>query len=386
MADKLKVLLAQRNYPHYRRAIFQRLATHPLLDLTLLYGQQEGPGGLANVADDPVIKRVVRPIRFVPGTGRKMCTMPHMLECVRGEHWDVLIVPNDLYCLNLWKTLRTARERKIKICIFSIGFPQYKQWLRDKIRVRLAHWVDAMILYSYAHRHRYINYGVPPEKIFVAANAVDVDSIKGAEAKMTVESLQEFKVRHGLVGQRVLIHAGRMVENKRVDLLLQSAAKVIKKVPNLKVALLGDGPMTEPWRKMAEELGLADRVLFPGTVVDHDDLCYWFHSSDLCVAPGQQGLISNLSHSYGVPLITSDCERLQGPEIQVFTNGKTGLLYSYENVDDLTDKISSLLLEEERRQQMGRNAREVVFNHFTVENMCQGFIDGIQYAMKQPAR
>ncbi|MDM8006731.1 MAG: glycosyltransferase family 4 protein [Phycisphaerae bacterium] len=381
MPDKYKVLFVQRNYPHYRRAIFQKLATHPLIDLTLLYGEQAGPGGLANVADDPIVRCVVRPIWFVPGTGRKVCSIPHMLEYVRRERWDVLIVSNDLYCLNLFPALYAARRRNTKICIFSIGFPQYKQWLRDKVRVWLAHRVDAMILYSYAHRQRYIDLGVPGEKIFVAPNAVDVDGIRKAEAQMTPESLRDFKVRNGLEGHRVLIHAGRMVENKRLDLLLRAAAQVIRKVPALKLVLLGDGPMTEPWKRLAQELEMADHVLWPGTVVNHEELCYWFHSSDLCVAPGQQGLIANLSHSYGVPLITSDCERLQGPEIQVFTNGKTGLLYAYENVHDLADKISNLLVDEDRRLQMSSSARDVVFNQFTIDTMCQGFIDGIQYVM-----
>ncbi len=383
MPDKYKVLFVQRNYPHYRRAIFQKLALHPLIDLTLLYGEQNSPGGLVNVADDPIVRCVVRPIWFLPGTGHKVCSIPHMLEYVKREHWDVLIVPNDLYCLNLWQTLRAARKRNTKICIFSIGFAQYKQWLRDKVRVRLAHWADAMVLYSYAHRQRYISLGVPAEKIFVAPNAVDVDGIRKAEARMTPELLRDFKARQGLDGHRVLIHAGRMVENKRVDLLLRAAAAVIQRVPALKVVLLGEGPMTEPWKRLAQELNIADHVLWPGTIVEHNELCYWFHSSDLCLAPGQQGLIANLSHSYGVPLITSDCERLQGPEIQVFTNGKTGLFYAYENVDDLAEKISGLLADEPTRLQMSRSARDVVFNHFTMANMCQGFIDGIQYAMRK---
>lgn len=380
--DKIKVLMVQRNYPHYRRAIFQKLATHPMLDFTLLYGQQDGPGGLKNVENDDMVNCVVRPIWFLPGTGRKICTIPHMITYLQKGSFDVVIVPNDLYCLNLWKALRIARQKGIKICIFSIGFPQYKQYLRDKIRVWLAHYVDAMILYSYAHRQRFIDKGVPAEKIFVAPNAIDVDGIVKAEAQMTPERLSQFKREYGLDDKRVLIHAGRMVKNKRLDLLMQAAVKVVKKVPNLRLVFLGDGEMTEPWKQMAQQLGIAEHILWPGSVVDHDQLCYWFHSSDICVAPGQQGLIANLSHSYGVPLITSDCQRLQGPEIQVFTDGKTGLLYRYENVDDLAAKILDLLENEQKRAEMGIQARKAIFEGFTTEKMCQGFIDGITYAMR----
>jgi glycosyltransferase involved in cell wall biosynthesis len=380
--DKTKVLMVQRNYPHYRRAIFEKLATHPMLDFTLLYGQQDGSGGLKNVEQEDVVKCVVRPIWFLPKTGRKVCSIPHMVEYLKKNDYDVLIVPNDLYCLNLWKALWVARKKGIKVCIFSIGFPQYSQWLRDKIRVWLAHKVDAIILYSYAHRDRFIKRGVPGEKIFVAPNTIDVKSILKAEAQMTQDRLRQFKIEHGLEGRRVIIHAGRMVENKRLDLLIRAAVEVVKKIPDLRLVLLGDGEMTEPWKNMARQLGVTEHLLWPGAVVDHEELCYWFHSSDICVAPGQQGLISNLAHSYGVPLITSDCEKLQGPEIQVFTNGKTGLLYKYEDVGDLYEKIYDLLQNEPRRAEMGRQARKTILEDFTPEKMCQGFIDGINYALK----
>jgi hypothetical protein len=42
--EKVRVAMVQKVFPHYRRAIFRALATHPLLDFTLLHGAEEGPG------------------------------------------------------------------------------------------------------------------------------------------------------------------------------------------------------------------------------------------------------------------------------------------------------------------------------------------------------
>ncbi|MFA5864693.1 MAG: glycosyltransferase family 4 protein [Phycisphaerae bacterium] len=383
MEKKIKVLMVQRNYPHYRQAIFQKLATHPMIDFTLLYGDQAGVGGIENVENDPIVNCVVKPVSCLPLTQKKISVFPYMYEYVRNGDYDVLIVANDLYCLNLLPALKVARKRGKKICIFSIGFPQYRQWLRDKVRIWLAHKVDAMILYSYAHRQRYIDSGVPGEKIFVAPNAVDVDSIVAAEAKMTNETLENFKKKNGFAGNPTIIHAGRLVENKRLDILIKAIAKIVKTIPNIKFISIGDGPMMITWQKLAQQLGVSENIHWPGSIVEQGELCYWFHSSDICVAPGQQGLIANLCHAYGLPLITSDCSRLQGPEIQVFTNGKTGLFYLYEDVDDLVAKMEELLNNRERRLQMGNEARRRIFEDFTVDKMCQGFIDGINYALNK---
>jgi glycosyltransferase involved in cell wall biosynthesis len=381
-SEKIRVAMVQRVFPHYRRAIFRALATHPLLDFKLLRGAEDGAGGMKNAENDPIVKCLVGPTMALPFKERAIYIMPHIVDYARHGDYDVMIFPNDVYCFSLWPMQRAIRKRGKRAVIFSIGFPQYKQWLRDKIRVWWAHKVDSMVLYSFAHKERFIKWGVSAEKIFVAPNAVDVDAIKAAEAKMTPENLEEFKKRHGLTDSLNIIHAGRMVDIKQLELLLKAAVKLVKVFDNLKLILIGDGPMLKQWQHLGQELGIADKIIWPGAIYEHSELCYWFHSSHLCVAPGQQGLIANLSHSYGIPLVTSDSSLWQGPEIQVFTNGKTGLLYRYADIEDLAAKIEELLNDPARRKKMSEEARRTIFEDFTIERMCQGFIDGIMYAMK----
>jgi len=378
--NKIRVAMYQRLFTHYRRAIFRALATHPLLDFTLIHGQND-VGELRNVRDDPIVHCVSGPTKSLPFANGAAYIMPHAVEYAKSGEYDVMIIPNDLYCPSVWQIYRIARKRKKGVAIFSIGFPQYKQWLRDKIRIWFACKVDSVILYSYQHRNRFIQSGVPAEHIYVAPNAVDVTSIKAAEEKMTARKLKQFKSRHGLTETCNIIHAGRMVPIKQLHLLLRAAAILMKDGSRIKLILIGAGPMVNEWRLLAQKLGIADSILWPGEVLEHDELCYWFHSSDICVAPGQQGLIANLSHAYGVPLITSDSPRWQGPEIQVFKNGQTGLLYKYGNVQDLAGKIKLLADDPERRKNMGTLAKQTILREFTIDRMCKGFVDGIKHAM-----
>jgi len=377
---KIRTVLVQRYFPHYRKAIFRALATHPKIDFLLLHGEQDGPAGLTNVRNDEVIRCWVEPTVSVGPSKLGLYAMPHMVKCAKTYDYDVMILQTDFHCLTLWPAMMAIRKRGKRMSDFTIGFGQKPALVRDRIRIWLANTMDSNIFYSYQHRQRFIARGVPAEKIFVAPNAFDTAFIRSAEAKVTDSALDEFKTHHNLSEGNTIIHAGRMVDYKRLDLLLYAAAKLVSKRPKLKLILIGDGPMLEPWRQLAENLHISEHVIWPGMIVDQNQLCYWFHSSDICVAPGQHGLLANLTHTYGVPFITSDYEFLQGPEIQVFTENKTGLFYSYEDIDDLVKKIEELLDNPNRRAEMSQEARRVIDEGFTLEKMCQGFIDGICYA------
>jgi glycosyltransferase involved in cell wall biosynthesis len=56
------------------------------------------------------------------------------------------------------------------------------------------------------------------------------------------------------------VFIGRLVDWKAVDI----AIRALEKVPSAELDIIGDGPMLEPWRSLAAELGLKDRVNFAG--------------------------------------------------------------------------------------------------------------------------
>ncbi len=60
-------------------------------------------------------------------------------------------------------------------------------------------------------------------------------------------------------GNRFLF-MGRLVDWKALDIVLHA----IKAVPDATLDVVGDGPMREPWERLAQQLGLIERVLFHG--------------------------------------------------------------------------------------------------------------------------
>src|SRR6185295_4672597 len=76
-----------------------------------------------------------------------------------------------------------------------------------------------------------------------------------------------------------VLFVGRLVAYKGLDVLLRAMVDV----PG-SLALVGDGPLRESLQKLAQELGVADRVTFLGRVSDADRLA-WFGRADVVVLP-----------------------------------------------------------------------------------------------------
>lgn len=380
MIRPIKTVLVQRYFPTYRRPIFEMLADHPDLDFLLLHGEQDGPGGLENFKGECRVRRWIEPTKSYRPRSMLLYSMPHMVRCARFGDYDVIIVSNDLHCLSIWQALYAAKRRGKKFMVFSIGFSQEPSRMRDAVRVWLGRRCDAMILYNHEHKQRFIAKGLSGDKIFVAPNAIDTRAVIEAYRAVTQESLKRFQAEKGLENGFNIIHAGRMVERKRLDLLIRASAMLIKEGLDIHLVLIGDGPMLTSWQALARELHIENRIFWPGAIYDQRDLCHWFRSSHVCVAPGQQGLIAHLSHAYGVPLITSDEKRLQGPELQVFQDGSTGLLYRSEDTQDLATKIRLLVENIRLRSRMAAACRQRILKEFTIERMLQGFLDGIHFA------
>ncbi|MCJ9430363.1 glycosyltransferase family 4 protein [Kordiimonas marina] len=100
--------------------------------------------------------------------------------------------------------------------------------------------------------------GVAPEKITVLRNGVDT-------AKFHETGRDEARKTWGFDG-RVLLFVGWLIDRKRVDVLLDVAARI----PDISVVIAGDGPLKAMLVKRAAALGLEGRIHFLGQVMPAD--------------------------------------------------------------------------------------------------------------------
>jgi glycosyltransferase involved in cell wall biosynthesis len=142
---------------------------------------------------------------------------------------------------------------------------------------------------------------------------------------------------------------------KGFDLLIRSLPIVLHSVPNIKVCIAGCGPQSSELRELVKELDLENYVGFLGFISEEDKLRY-YKACKLVVVPSRwdcQPITLFEAAASGKPVVASD---MSNPEIVI--DGRTGLIFRSEDVEDLAEKIILLLKDEKLLNQMSRYAKE----------------------------
>ncbi|MDD2655220.1 MAG: glycosyltransferase [Candidatus ainarchaeum sp.] len=157
--------------------------------------------------------------------------------------------------------------------------------------------------------------------------------------------------RHGLGKKKVILHAGRMVMEKNLDLLIDEAQSIINKQPNARFMLVGKGPAEEHYKARVQAKGLGDYFIFTG-FVDGKELPDYYAAADVFAFPSKfdtQGLVVLEAMASGTPAVVPT----KSAAAELIEEGKTG--YSFTEPVDFREKV---LLAMERKDEMGKAARE----------------------------
>ena len=106
----------------------------------------------------------------------------------------------------------------------------------------------------------------------------------------------------------LLVHPARFVPVKAHHVLLEAFAQMPPRVDGRRVrlALLGDGPLAAEQKQRAVRLGIADRLIWPGWLLDPST---WLNLADVVVFPSQEhetfGNVILDAWSYGKPLVVT---------------------------------------------------------------------------------
>ncbi len=154
------------------------------------------------------------------------------------------------------------------------------------------------------------------------------------------------------------LHVNRLSEEKRIDVLLEAAAKM--KVPG-HIALVGSGPAEPELRAQAERLNLNDRVSFLG-FVKNADLLALRRSVELFVIPSEaelQSLATMEAMACGLPVLAANSYAL--PEL--VHHDANGFLFQPSNNDELAYYLDLLMSNGELRKSMGTESLKIIAKH-----------------------
>ncbi|QBI53193.1 glycosyltransferase [Streptomonospora litoralis] len=166
--------------------------------------------------------------------------------------------------------------------------------------------------------------------------------------------------RFGLPDRDTVAFVGRLDEEKRIDDLIRALARVAER-RDAQLALVGIGQREQELRRLAAELGVADRVHFLGFVPDAD-LPQVYVAADLFAIGSVaelQSIATLEAMSTGLPVVAADALALP----HLVSAGHNGYLYTPGDIATLAERLLAVLEPERARTEMGAASREIARRH-----------------------
>ncbi|ROR34747.1 TIGR04063 family PEP-CTERM/XrtA system glycosyltransferase [Inmirania thermothiophila] len=184
--------------------------------------------------------------------------------------------------------------------------------------------------------------GIPAERVTVVPNAVDAVRFQPGLA----ERRAELAARHGLEGRRVLGFIGSFYAYEGLDLLLDALPRIVARVPQAHLLLVGGGPQAERLRERATRADVAPHVTLVGRVPHHEVSAY-YDLVELFVYPRRSMRLTELVTPLK-PLEAMAHGRLVaasavGGHRELIRDGETGRLFAPDSPAALAEAVVDLL-------------------------------------------
>jgi len=161
------------------------------------------------------------------------------------------------------------------------------------------------------------------------------------------------------ISSRFIVAVGRLVIQKRFDLLLEAFAKTRTR-QECQLLIVGTGPEQGKLEKYIVDLGLKSCVSLVG--FDENPYKYMARAEFQVMSSEHEGypLVLLEALALGCPVLSTDCPT--GPQ-EIVQHGVNGLLVEVGNTDAMTEGIDRLFFDDELREQLSQQAAQSVENN-----------------------
>jgi glycosyltransferase involved in cell wall biosynthesis len=346
----LRVAVVSPEPTPYRVPLFDRVAAHGGIDLTVIYAAHSVAHRAWSVA--PTHRHVVLRGVALPGAERLLRHQypltPGIARALRSAQPDVVVVSG-------WSTF--AAQRAIAWCR-AHGVPYvllveshdlgpraaWRRAVKGAIVPRLLGAAASVLVVGSAARESVVAGGATSVRVF--ANTIDV-----AAWTARAEQLERRRPDDDVV----VLCVARLVPEKGIDDLIRAVAEAGDS--RLRLVIAGDGPRREALVELAAGLGVRMTIL--GHIAEAE-LAWTYVDADVFALLSRHepwGVAVNEAAASGLPLLLSD---RVGAASDLLIDGRNGFLVPAGDVDQAAAALSRLAAEPELRQEQGTRSRELV--------------------------
>lgn len=289
--------------------------------------------------------------------------LSRLTRFLREKRFD--IVQTWIFAANVYGRLASRRAKVPTVLTTEMAVDLWKSRAHLSLDRWLARSTDRVIGNSQAVVDFYRKAGIPAEKLAMIHSGISDEEPPSIDP-------QEVRRELGIdEGAPLLLFAGRLAEQKRVDDLIQALDLLQHIEPSLVTLIAGDGPL----RSRLEDLAQAFDLLSPGRVrfLGHrDDVPRLLSASDLLVLP---------SLYEGLPNIVLEAMRFRKAVVatsapgttEVVSDGETGLLVPTRSPKELARALRTLVRDPDLRCRLGEAGRARVEADFQASVMIEQF-------------
>jgi len=373
------------------RAVADRREVQPCA-IALTHEERLRPASVTAEGTVPYSKHVVMAqgvwpdvdrARMVSGLRRSLDELRPAVVCINGWSYG-----------GCFAALEWCRQARVPVVIMSDStgieaadndVPRRRRWWKERIKQRVVRMGGAALVAGAPHARYMARLGMPEERIFQGYDVVDnAHFAAGAEAARAANG--RLRAELGLPG-RFFLTSGRQVPVKNLDRLLRAFAsyRAAAGEEPWSLVVLGDGPERPALQLLAQRLGIADAVRWPGFVA-YADLPRWYGLAGAFVLASVSetwGLVVNEAMAAGLPVLVSGrC----GCAEDLVEPGRNGLVLDPEDIAQMAAMLHQVAHGAVDRERMGR-ASEAIVARWSPDRFATGLAHAVRAARDAgPAR
>lgn len=285
-------------------------------------------------------------------------------EIIKEFNPDIIHLHNIFFFTSMIGVLLKKQSQAKLVTTLHLGAVDYLTGLKGLI-IRLIEkhvggWIlrhsDLVTSVSNNVKEHGIKIGADLRRCIVIPNGVDLDFFAVIK-------------RNEMYGSRNVIFIGRLLFNKGPQILINSAKIVVKKLPDVKFLIVGEGPMRPELERMVIENGLSDHITFFGRLEDIRDI---MAKANVYVRPSlldgmPLGILEAMAA--GLPVIATNIAGT--PE--VIEHRKTGHLIKAGDAEDLAVAITEMLSNPGYATTLAKNGLELVKSKFDWNTVAKSY-------------
>ena len=237
--------------------------------------------------------------------------------------------------------------------------------MQKRVQRWACQFADCILVNAGAVREWLIGEGYSESKIAVIRNGVDLTRFSSPADPTRIRRELALPVDAPLV-----VVVSRLTQQKGLEQLLAATALLRERHPDARVLIVGetaphDTAYLGELQRLAERHRVTDRVVFTGL---RSDIPALLAAADVAVMPSLNEALSNVlleSMAAGAPTVAT----LVGGTPEALVDGTTGLLIPPGEPRAIADAVSRLLADRVLADRLGRDARDFIREHFSVERM-----------------